>query len=176
MDIFAHGLWTNVMYKAIPATRADKKTTWWGIFLGIFPDLWAFTPVFVYIFFEAIFKHHTFRFVSPQDSPGPLPLDSLTHHLYNLSHSLVVWLIIFGLTWLIIKKFPWPLLGWALHIGIDIFSHSSKFYPTPFLWPISSFHVNGWAWADPVFMLVNYGALLVLYLFLVPKLKRKIFA
>lgn len=173
MDIFAHGLWTNVLYKAIPQTRKDKKTTFWGIFFGIFPDLVAFTPVFAYIFFEALFRHHRLMFASPQDATGPIPLEGLTHHLYELSHSLVIWAAAFGLTWLVIKKIPWPLLGWALHICIDIFSHSSKFFPTPFLFPVSDFYVNGWAWAEPVFMSVNYGLLLILYFFVIPGLKKK---
>lgn len=161
------------MYKVIPQTRGNRRTTWWGIFWGVFPDIWAFTPVFGYFFYEAIFLHLPFRFENPQDTVQHLPLDGLTHHLYQLSHSLVIWAVVFGLTWVTIKKMPWPLLGWALHICIDIFSHSSKFFPTPFLFPISKFYVNGWAWASPVFMIVNYSLLLLLYLFLVPKLKSK---
>ncbi|MEO8065830.1 MAG: metal-dependent hydrolase [Candidatus Doudnabacteria bacterium] len=173
MDIFAHGLWTNAMYKAIPETRKDRKATSWGIFFGIFPDLFAFTPVFAYIFYEALFVSHSFRLVSPQDAPGPLPLDGLTHHLYNFSHSLVIWAVVCLVIWIMFRKFPWVLLGWALHICIDIFTHSSKFYPTPFLFPVSEFYINGWPWVEPVFMLVNYGLLLVLYLFVIPKLKSK---
>jgi hypothetical protein len=173
MDVLAHGLWTNIMYKAIPATSTHKKTTYWGIFFGIFPDLWAFTPIFIYFFYEAIVLHRPFRFENPQDTNHALPLDSLTHHLYNLSHSLVVWAVVFACSWLIIRKMPWALLGWALHICIDIFSHSTKFFPTPFLWPISNFHINGWSWGDPTFMLINYGSLLIFYLFVVPKLRQK---
>lgn len=172
MDIFAHGLWTNLMYKAVPQTRRDAKTTNWGIFFGIFPDLFAFTPLFVYIFYQAIFRAQKLVFAHPEDNGQSIPLSDLTHQLYSFSHSLVIWAIVFLVAWAIFKKLPWVLFGWALHICIDIFSHNSHFFPTPFLWPISGFHVNGWAWAEPVFMLVNYGALLILYLFAVPKLKQ----
>jgi hypothetical protein len=173
MDIFAHGLWTNVLYKAVPQTRNNKKTTFWGIFFGIFPDLWAFTPVFTYFIYEAIVLRQRPHFASPQDSPIPLPLNGLTHNLYNFSHSLVIWAVVFLFVWAVSKKLPWVLLGWALHVCIDIFSHSSKFYPTPFLFPISKFHVNGWPWASSVFMIVNYSLLLILYLFVVPRLRQK---
>ena len=173
MDVLAHGLWTNVMYKLIPETRNNKKTTWWGIFFGVFPDLVAFTPVFAYIFYRGIFLHTWIRFAPPEDTNQTIPLDQLTHHLYNFSHSLVIWLIVFVLVWLLFRKTPWVLLGWALHICIDIFSHSSQFFPTPFLFPISKFYVNGIPWAEPVFMIVNYSALVLLYIFLIPRIKRK---
>ncbi|HEX9503114.1 MAG TPA: hypothetical protein VF974_02225 [Patescibacteria group bacterium] len=172
MDILAHGLWTNIMYKVIPATKANKKTTYWGIFFGIFPDLWAFTPVFVYIFYNWIFHGQKFHFARPEDG-GIIPLSSLTHHLYSLSHSLVIWAVVFIIVWLIIKNVPWVLLGWALHICIDIFSHSSKFYPTPFLFPVSSFHIDGYPWSHPIFMIVNYTALVLLYVFVIPKISKR---
>ena len=160
------------MYKVIPTTRANKKMTYWGVFFGVFPDIFAFTPVWLYIFY-VFFTGKGFRFSNPEDNGGHIPLDSLTHHLYNFSHSLIVWAVVFGITWLILRRMPWVLLGWALHIGIDIFSHSTKFFPTPFLWPVSNFHVNGYSWGTPIFMTINYGVLLILYIFLVPKLRQK---
>lgn len=174
MDILAHGLWANIIYKAIPETRGDRKTTNWGIFFGIFPDLSAFTPVFAYIFYQTVFLGQKLALVRPEDNGQAIPLSSLTHNLYNFSHSLIIWGVVFLLAWLVFKKLPWVLFGWGLHIGLDIFSHSSKFFPTPFLFPFSKFTINGWSWAEPVFMLVNYGLLLILYLFLVPKLKQKL--
>jgi len=174
MDILAHGLWTNVMYKVIPNTQKDRKITRWGIFFGIFPDLFAFTPVFTDVFFRLIFFGQRLHFGPPEDNGQTIPLDNLTHHLYNLSHSLVVWALVFALAWLIFRRLPWVLLGWALHICIDIFSHNSHFFATPFLWPISNFHVEGWSWGSPVFMIVNYSLLLILYIFLVPRLKSKL--
>lgn len=162
------------MYKVIPNTNPDKKTTRWGIFFGVFPDFFAFTPVFGYIFYQLIFHGQRFGLVRPEDNGGSIPLSDLTHILYQFSHSLVIWTVVFVVVWLIIRKIPWVLLGWALHICIDIFSHSSKFFPTPFLFPISNFNINGHSWAEPVFMLVNYGALLLLYLLLIPRLKNKL--
>ncbi len=174
MDVLAHGLWTNVMYKLIPETKNNKHTTYWGVFFGIFPDIVAFSPLWFYILYNLVINHHTFKLVRPEDNGPAFPLETLTSQLYNFSHSLVIWAVIFAITWLIIKRLPWVLLGWALHIGIDIFSHSSQFYPTPFLFPISKFHINGHPWAELKFMVVNYGTLLILYVFLIPKWRKKI--
>jgi hypothetical protein len=161
------------MYKLIPETKNRKRMTYWGVFFGIFPDILAFTPLWIYIFYNAFIRHQGFRFLSPEDNAPAFPLDRLTHGLYNISHSLVIWGVVFAVTWVLIKRVPWVLLGWALHICIDIFSHNSRFYPTPFLFPISNFHINGYPWSETKFMIINYGALLILYLFIIPKLIKK---
>jgi len=43
---------------------------------------------------------------------------------------------------------------------------SYKFYPTPFLWPISGWKFDGLSWADPWFMLFNYAAIIIVYVLL----------
>src|SRR4051812_8308235 len=118
MDVLAHSLWTNVMYEMIPQTKSQKKMTRWGIFFGVFPDIVAFTPIWVYVFYDWIFRGHLFKFARPEDG-GAFPLENLTSHLYQFSHSLVIWAVVVIITWIIIRKFPLVLLGWALHIGID---------------------------------------------------------
>jgi len=85
--------------------------------------------------------------------------------LYDPSHSLVVFLSVFALTWLIFGRPVWVLLGWALHVLMDIPTHSAR-YPTPFLWPISSFRIIGIAWYQRWFMLLNYTALAAVFLLL----------
>jgi hypothetical protein len=45
----------------------------------------------------------------------------------------------------------WPreeLAAWGLHILIDIPSHSRRRWGPQFLWPLSSFAVDGVSWAD----------------------------
>lgn len=56
--------------------------------------------------------------------------------------------------------------GWLLHILMDIPSHSYDFYPTPFLWPISDFKINGFHWGTPWFMITNYSLIIISYLIL----------
>lgn len=168
MDVLAHSLWTNVMYKFIPATQSDKRTTWWGIFFDVWPDLFAFGPGFIYVFYHWIFQSG----YSLSQSDSMIPLNDLSLKLYNYSHSLIIWGVIVAAIWIYRRRFPWVLLGWALHIGIDLLSHTKEFYPTPWLFPLSDFHINGVSWGTPVFMIINYASLLLVYLLLIPRLRK----
>lgn len=171
MDILAHGLWTNVLFRALPKTGQDKKTTRWGIFFGVAPDLVAFGPLFLLGFYDSLFRGEPFL-----AGPGTMdnsPIWHLTLNLYNFTHSLVILGIVLLFFYFIRKKFSWPLLGWALHVSVDIFSHTSQFFATPFLFPVSSFKISVISWADPRFMLINYSLLLIFYWLVVPRLKQK---
>jgi len=52
-----------------------------------------------------------------------------------------------------------PLAGWWSHIVIDVFTHSSEYYPSPVLYPITDRGFDGIAWPTPWFMALNYAAL-----------------
>ena len=65
------------------------------------------------------------------------------------------------------------MLGWGLHILIDIPTHSYQFYPTPLLWPVSSWKFNGFSWTTPWFIIVNYLAILLVYALLYILRKRR---
>jgi CRISPR-associated DxTHG motif protein len=70
---------------------------------------------------------------------------------------------VFTLLWVIFRKPIWESLAWGLHILLDIFTHSFRFFPTPFLWPISDFKVNGWHWGRPEIVIPNIFLLVLLY-------------
>ena len=57
------------------------------------------------------------------------------------------------------------LLGWALHIAIDILTHTGIF-AIKFLWPLSSFHFDGIRWETPWFLALTYVALAAVFLML----------
>jgi hypothetical protein len=97
---------------------------------------------------------------------GHPPRLELAWQLYQISHSLFVFSAAFGLVWLIRRRPVLEMLGWPLHILIDIPSHTLRFFPTPFLWPVSSYHFDGISWGNRWFMLVNYSAILAVYLVL----------
>lgn len=113
--------------------------------------------------------------VFPGSPPDPSEIPNYVHIAYNLTHSLVIFLGIFLIIWLIRKKPYWLMAGWGFHILIDIFSHTEKFFATPFLFPISDFKISVVSWANPVFMTANYFFLLLAYiiLYVVPKIRRK---
>jgi hypothetical protein len=68
--------------------------------------------------------------------------------------------------WLLVRRPVLEMLGWALHILIDIPSHSLRFFATPFLWPLSGYSVDGIPWGNRWYMLINYSALVIVYLLL----------
>ncbi|MDQ1283780.1 MAG: hypothetical protein QG620_128 [Patescibacteria group bacterium] len=177
MDILAHSLWAGAAGKAVNIKKKKPLKVWVMAFFGFFPDLFAFAPAFAYMFASYIFPG-----IPKMYHPGPnniepatrdtLLISNLTHNLYNLSHSLIIFFLIFGLVWLIFKRPIWELGGWLVHILMDIPSHSYDFYPTPFLWPVSNFMINGTHWGTPWFIIVNYSLLIAVY-FIFWIIKRK---
>lgn len=104
--------------------------------------------------------------VLPSGPPDPGSIPNYVYTLYNFTHSFLIFALIFGVVWFLRKKPYWLLAGWGLHIFIDIFSHTEKFFPTPFLFPISNFHVSLTSWGNPIFMIINYSALIGVYFWL----------
>lgn len=83
--------------------------------------------------------------------------------LYNVTHSLVDFGAVFGVVLAIARGTWWPLAAWGLHILIDIPTHSLALFPTPFLWPVSDFRVNGIGWDQPPILITNVTLLMLTY-------------
>jgi len=152
MDILSHGLWA-----AAPFYRKSRKSFWIAFLFGVLPDLVAFVP------------HMVLMILGPERHPlftrPPISLiNPLTFDLYNITHSLIIFLALFALAFFLNKSKPyWKMWGWGLHIISDIPTHSIKFFATPFLWPLSNFRVNGIPWSNPKFLLWNYALLVSVY-------------
>ena len=147
MDIFAHVLWSFAIF-------SKRSDVWWAVLFGVLPDLLSFGI----LFFMNLFTGNLQR--------GPPALSTLPKWLftaYTLTHSLVLFAAVFLLVFLITKSWYWPLAAWAIHILIDIPTHSAKFFPTPFLWPISNYNFNGISWGTPWFMVINYVSLAIVF-------------
>lgn len=174
MDFLSHGLWSAVAYKAARRKTARPLNVWLAVFFGVLPDVFAFAIPFTLLFIRLISGQ-----MSLADWPRPnhdgvveppqndaLNIFPFTNQLYNISHSLIVFLIIFGLVALVFRRPVWEMLAWFLHILMDIPTHTYRFYPTPFLWPLSGWKFEGVAWATPWFLILNYGALIFVFLWL----------
>jgi hypothetical protein len=83
--------------------------------------------------------------------------------LYPAGHSLIVFLLAFGLVSLVARRVVLEMLGWLLHILVDIPTHSLSYYATRFLWPVSGFRIDGIAWRVPWFWAATYVALAAVY-------------
>ena len=147
MDIFAHGLWSYAVFH-------KKKYVWLATLFGLLPDFLSFGIIFVINLLNGSFNR------------GPPAINSLPEWLfaaYNMTHSFVMFLFAFILIYAFTKKWFWALTAWGIHILIDIPTHSFKYFPTPFLWPLSDYKFNGISWSSPWFMLVNYSALMIVF-------------
>jgi hypothetical protein len=164
MDIVSHGLWGGVGFG-----RKSKKNFWLAFFFGIAPDLFSFG---IYSF-STLFGFE--ERVSWKD--GPPDLSSIPYYvdaLYNVTHSLVVFALVFAAVWFVMKKAPIVMFGWPLHIVTDIFTHSTSFFPTPFLWPFSSYRFDGISWGNPNIFIPNLALLAIVFIIWATYRKRKL--
>jgi hypothetical protein len=75
---------------------------------------------------------------------------------HNVAHSFLV-VLAFALASRL-KSGTWPrwCAAWALHILIDIPTHSRKHWAPQFLWPLSDVTVDGVSWPELLLELVRY--------------------
>jgi hypothetical protein len=168
MDIFAHTLWTNAAARGANEVVGKKDKGFhihpgWAGFWGVFPDFFAFTVPFIIGMYNLLFNP------AYEGGFGPRMIHhsgfDLAAFLYQFSHSLVIWALVFVLVWVIRRRPKYELLGWALHILIDIPSHVLAFYPTPFLFPISEYRFPyGIQWSNMWYMIINYSLLAVVWI------------
>jgi len=156
MDIFSHGL-----YGSIAFGRRNRRSFWLAFFFGVAPDLFSFGIFFVQRIFN-LGNNEIHGFTSGPPDPSAIP--SYVSSFYNITHSLVIFSLVFLVVWLIQRKPVLELLAWPLHVLVDIPTHSAEFFPTPFLWPISEFHVNGVSWGHPYIFFPNVIFLAVIYI------------
>jgi hypothetical protein len=164
MDVFSHALWGNLEFRLIPQTREHPHLIGWGIFFSVFPDLLTFTYPFLWLLWHRyIVKDLTKWPETPADYEA-LPIAKITHTLYDYSHSIVIWTGVTAIVWAIMGSFPWILIGWVTHIFIDMPVHERDFFITPFLWPLSRFGIDGYAWNNRDFMAFNIITLIATYM------------
>ena len=170
MEIVAHALWATAAGKVANRRIAKVGIVWFAIWT-LLPDLFAFSPqviVGLWYRFTGSAESHGLDFHHVGARWGWLNLN-----LYDIGHSLVIFVSVFLIVSAILRRPLWEMLGWALHILFDIPSHSAH-YPTPFLWPISSYYIAGVSWRQWWFTALNYGILTALFLALrLDRIKRR---
>jgi hypothetical protein len=149
MDILAHFLWTfGIFFK--------QKKAWLFGLIGILPDIISFGPHFVYSLATVGIR---------RGRPEAHSFPDYINTMYNITHSFVIFLIVLALAYFLFKNYAIFLLPWGIHILIDIPTHSKAFFPTPFLWPISYFMIDGISWGTPWFMITNYTLIVLFFVF-----------
>jgi hypothetical protein len=162
MDFLAHGLWATAGAIGVRRKTHLAASLGWTAFWGVFPDLFSFTvPLTLKIWW--LLTGATKSLLPDPDRQQDL---QFVWQLYNCSHSLVIFGLVFGLAWLFVRRPVYAMLAWALHIAIDIFTHGGIF-ATRFLWPFSSLGWDGTPWENRWFLAGNYIALAGVYLLFV---------
>jgi hypothetical protein len=154
MDVFSHGLWGG-----IAVGRRNRKSFLTAVAIGMAPDVIAFGPWMVARLLDqgtAFFSHLGKR-------PELAAIPEYVHSIYNVTHSLIVFAVAFLIVWAIRRKPMLEMLAWGLHVCMDIPVHSLKFFPTPFLWPLSDFRVDGVPWSRPYIFYPDWALLIILY-------------
>lgn len=145
MDVVSHGLWGGTAFG-----RKNKKSFLAGVAFGMLPDIIPFGPFFLATLFGST--------PAPNWHGGHADVHTIPTYVFSLyqwTHSLVIFGIVFLLVWAFYKKPFVPMFAWGLHIVMDIPTHVAPFFPTPFLWPFSSYTVSGIAWIDPIIFIPN---------------------
>ena len=160
MDILSHGLWGAVAFG-----RRNRPSFWLAFLLGLAPDLLSFGILQLAVWLGMAprpdFSHGT----PPESSIPPY-----VHHLYDVTHSLVIFLALFLLVWALRKRPVWELGAWGLHVLVDVPTHSYAFFPTPIFWPLFSWKFDGWQWMNPVILIPNYLLLALCYAWFIARL------
>lgn len=140
MDIIAHGVYNIALQKTIKKDKKTRKEIFIAFLWGIMPDLLAFGIPFISAIFVGSLNHH--------QNLGGFDISST---IYPYTHSLVIFSLVFLAIYTVSKKWYLPMLGWGFHVLLDIPFHTPEFYPTPFLFPISSYTLPfGISWGTPI--------------------------
>lgn len=161
MEIVAHSLSAAAAAIVVKRRWAPGVSIGWTAFWSAFPDILAFGPGIVAGLWLRISG-------SGQEAAEGhlLPHVHVGLPLYPFAHSLIMFLVVFGLASILTRRVVLAMLGWLLHIAIDIPTHSFSYYATRFLWPVTNYSIDGIAWWTPWFWAATYVVLAVVYLVL----------
>jgi membrane-bound metal-dependent hydrolase YbcI (DUF457 family) len=155
MDFVSHALWG-----AFTFGRKNRNTFLLAAAISIVPDILT-EGLFGILSIMNIGGMPSWEHGHPNITDYPL----FAQNLYNITHSLVIFVVVFALIGAVARRPIWILAAWGLHIVIDIPTHSLALFPTPFLWPISQFRVNGIGWESPVILITDIALLIAVYSF-----------
>ena len=153
MDFVSHSLWGGVALG-----RSSRKAFLIAAGISLLPDLLT-EGLFAVLHLLDIGGMPSWSDGHPNIPAYP----SWAQHLYSGTHSFVLFTPTFVLLWASVGKPAWIIGAWGLHILIDIPTHSLALFPTPFLWPLSDFKINGLAWHSPVVFGANVLLLIAAY-------------
>ena len=168
MDFISHGLWVYLVF---------RKKPWklWAVFWGVFPDVAALFQIGYLVSIGGLSQIIRYLPIVSKKGIVMYPIPHAWMIPYYLTHSLVILGAVALLYYLLTKKKPLVLLGWVLHLMLDVFLHSGV-YANRIFYPISNFKIDtGLEWENHWIFFVNWALLLGFYIFLLIRyiIKRK---
>jgi len=151
MDTLSHALWGKGLF-------GYRKYRWFSFLFGAIPDLLSFG---LYFIFNLIINPSPMKFGKPELSEIP----NWVFTLYDFSHSIIIAFLFIVIVYKINKDFCFPMLAWPFHIVLDFFTHSTEYFPTPILWPISNYRFDGIPWSNPYIMLINMMCIFLVFIY-----------
>lgn len=164
MDLLSHVSWAGAAAEALrrrdPSSSGSPVPA--AMALGAAPDLGQLLPVAAWSLGQDDPLQVVRQFIAAQ--PGgepamPALVSLISHHLHCIGHSAVIAAVVAFVVWRLRGRSWIPLVGWWLHIAVDVPTHSSDFYAVPFLYPFTYWGFDGVAWTNPWVLAVNYAAL-----------------
>ena len=151
MDTLSHALWGKGIF-------GYRKFGSLALLFGALPDLLSFGLYFLVRLLS--------NGINIQSGRPPLSsIPDWVFTMYNISHSFIIVLFILSILYFLNKDMCFPLLAWPFHILLDAIFHSKEFFPTPILWPISSYKFDGIAWSNPYIWGGNIACIIFLFIY-----------
>ncbi len=155
MDLISHFLWTYILFGHVFQLDVNLGIL---LFFSVFPDF-ALLP---FIYFELIH----FRKYDIEKIHKMMP--RFAEIGYHITHSVITLITAAFFTLIFFPKATLPMvIGWGMHIAIDLFIHKKGMQIMP-LYPLSKKGVKGvvtW-YKSTWFMVIDIVLLIVIFLFL----------
>jgi hypothetical protein len=170
VDLLGHALWAWAGAEVLRRRgRVTKRGVIAGVALSVAPDLVQMVPLSLGLLVGDVTLTDWIAYASARPDTEPILtawVGTLAHHAHCFMHSLIVLAVVTLALWQLRPTYLYPLLGWWLHVLIDIPTHSADYYPVPIFYPFTYRGVDGIAWISPGIMIASYGALALVALWL----------
>ena len=169
MDVISHALWAGAAAELLHRRGVfSRRQVFVAAAFGAMPDLVGLVPVSASAAgspdpWAAIVGYVT---AIPSREPELEPwARELEHVLHCSAHSVLVLGCFALLAWRLWPKLWAGILGWGLHIALDVPTHSASYYAVTPIYPISGWSFDGLAWATtPAVLALNWALLAATYL------------
>lgn len=160
MDIISHAL----VGKILSSEQKSKKNIFWIIFFSVLPDLFLI-PLFFVLGSE---KGRFFSIPKNVDWFGAEISHKFLYSFYDLSHSIIIALIIILPVILLLKLPKLAFVAYLLHILLDLPTHTGE-WTIKIFYPLSNYSINGFtdAWEWPLkYMAISWLVLTGIIVFI----------